>query len=101
MDFPTLDEITALPRVVSVFYDNVYLYNISNESQLNNIRIWATYHKLTPLVRFVFNGDDIFITEKGDLTHWPLEMFDTTIQQLATLIRIKRGELLSPPPFFY
>jgi hypothetical protein len=98
--FPTLEEITPNTREVAVFYNNEFQYFVTNEGQLNNIRLWAMYNKLTQSVRFVFNGADIFITEKGDLTDWPLWMFDGCSHQLANMVRLKRGESINGPLFF-
>lgn len=94
MNFPTIDQISPNIREVAVYFDHEYQYSITNEIQLNNLRLWAIYTKQTQLIRFVWNGGDIFITEAGDLTDWPIGMFDGCSHQLVNMIHLKRGEAI-------
>jgi len=92
MNFPTLQEITPEQRSVTVWYNGILQYYITNETEMNNIRLWALLNKQSKNVIFIWQGIEIGLTENGDLTIWPLGLFDNNLKAFANLAFLKRGE---------
>lgn len=77
--FPTLSEIT--PNIsVEVFVMGKFEYVINTDVQLTNIRLWAVTNDMTEHVVFVFNGTEILMNKRGDLSSWPVGMFDQILK---------------------
>ena len=96
--FPTKEEITPVQRTVEVYLDGVFQYNIDNQAQLNNIRVWAVATKNTDRVTIEYlqpNGSykQITVTEDGDLSEWPAGMLDEAHQALITLFKLRKNNI--------
>lgn len=87
------EEVVYVPPKVEFYIDNKFQWWIDNEQELNNIRLKAMFEGWTHLVSFQWNGEIITMSENGDLSNWPLGMYDSISAQLVDMIHIKRGNL--------
>ena len=83
--------------IVQIWFDGKYQFNLDNDIELNNIRILALERDCTDKVEFVFkpeNKDSIVLslTDNGDLSNWPLGMYDGIMIQLAGIFRYRKSK---------
>lgn len=82
--------------VAYLFHNSVEIGTISNQLQLNDVRLQIARQKLNGYYIIFCNGDglqEISILPDGSLSIWPEGFFDTQQKQLAELVKCKKTTL--------
>ena len=84
-------DIKFTPPKVGFYIDDKFQFFVRNEIEFNNIRIKAVYEGWTGKVTFRFKDEIIKITDNGDLTAWPTDIYGHCAVQLVQLIMARQG----------
>lgn len=71
--------------------DDEYIGSIGNDIELNDVRIQIAQQKLEGYY-IMFKDKRINLLPEGSCDSWPIGFFDKDLGQMATLIKIRRGE---------
>ena len=71
--------------------DDTLVGLIKNEIELNDVRIQVAQEKAEGYY-IMFEDKRINILPEGSCDKWPIGFFDKNLEQMSTLIRIRRGE---------
>jgi hypothetical protein len=94
MKFVNKKDITLDTRYVKVFFNGDYQYTIQDEHQMNNIRLWAIKNGVTGSVTFGWEGHVLTLAENGDLSDWPVGMFDSAALALIQMVKWRKGDIV-------
>lgn len=91
------DEVSYQQPEIAFYYDGEYQFNIDNEVEMTNIRILAADRNCWDKIEFRWKDHIIKMTEKYDLTKWPLGMYDSMFRQFRELIDYKLNKHQGEP----
>ena len=76
--------------LVDIYYNNEYYGTINNECEFNLFRIKLVENKCTDLYHAVYKENKITFNQYGDLSEWPLGMYDETMTHYVTLFKLRK-----------
>jgi predicted ATPase len=90
----TKSDIKFVYPTVQYFLDGVYQFDIDNEIEMNNIRLWVVQNAHHERIHFKFNEHIIKIDHRGGLSAYPKGMYDQDTRQMAQLVRLNRSKTI-------
>jgi hypothetical protein len=70
--------------------DGTFLGKIDNEHDFNNLRIELVKNNLTQECYFMWNDKKITLSEEGDMSSFPIGLYDHVQMALAELFRLRK-----------
>lgn len=81
------------PEVVDYYKsDGTYLGEIRNEYEFNKLRIELVKNDLTQDCYFMWKDKKITLSKDGDMSSFPIGLYDIVQRDLAELIRVRKNK---------
>lgn len=91
----TIDEIEIeryTPEVVSFYKaSGVLIGFVNNEHEFNKLRYKLVEHRLTSDCYFMWNDIKITLSEEGDMSCFPRNLYDIVNQDMAAMYRLNKS----------